>query len=167
GGPGPVAVGLDAGVGLDHGVVLDNGPLPHVRDVLGLDPVPDAGAVADQRPVQAGEVPDSGTVADLGAHPGDHLRADLGKGPHEVPLPQPRARLDPRAVQHLAVDIELGGEVLRVLAGGAFDLGGLADLHAVADTDRTVQAGTGADSDSVAQRAGVLPPARDRRALAH
>src|SRR5690625_4201052 len=51
--------------------------------------------------------------------------------------------------------------------GGAVELRGLADLHAVADTDRTVQARAGPDDDSVAQRAMVLLAARDRRALSH
>src|SRR5699024_2770614 len=167
GAPWHVAVVRDAGVGLDHGVVLDDRPLPHIRGVPGLDPVPDACIVADNRTVQTGEVPDGGTASDLGVRPGDHLRADLGAGADDRSLSQSRARLDPRAVQHFAVGIELGGEVLRVATGGAFELRGLADLHAVADTDCTVQAGTGPDSDAVAQHAGVLPPARDRRILAH
>src|SRR5699024_2529742 len=125
------------------------------------------GAVADPGPVQAGEVPDGGTASDLGARPGDHLRADLGRGADNRALPQPRARLDPRPVQHLTVGIELSSEVLRVPAGRAFELRGLADLHAVANTDRTFQAGTGSDRDSVSQRAEAPLPARDRRAVAH
>src|SRR5699024_958461 len=65
------------------------------------------------------------------------------------------------------VGIELGDEALRVATGGACEPRGLADLHTVADPDRTVQAGTGPDSDSVAQRAEAPLPARDRRAVAH
>src|SRR5699024_7343449 len=120
----------------------------------------------DDGSAEAGEVADAGSIADLRARTGNHLRADLRLRGDDGPLPQPHARAEVRPVQNLAAGVDLGDDGLVVPTRGAVDPSGLADLDPVTDSDRALQGRSGPENHAVAQRGGRLP-ARDGGALAH